>query len=44
MFINFELISGVCFGIQFIFKDELNEGEGWYLLIELGIIRIIVEK
>lgn len=45
MFINFELISGVCFGIQFITKNDVGElDDGWYILIELGIIRIILEK
>ena len=45
MFVTFELISGVCFGIQFVTKSEVGELEdGWYLLIELGIIRMIVER
>ena len=45
MFVTIELISGVCFGIQFITKNEIGDMEdGWYLLIELGIIRMIVEK
>ena len=45
MFVTFELISGVCFGIQFVTKNEVGELEdGWYLLIELGIIRMIVER
>ena len=44
MFISVEFISGVVFGIEFIFKETLNEGKGWYVLIELGIIRIIIDK
>lgn len=45
MFITFELISGVSFGIQFVTKSDVGELEdGWYILIELGIVRIIVEK
>ena len=45
MIVTFELISGLCFGVQFISKNDLGDLEdGWYLLIELGIIRIIVER
>lgn len=45
MFVTLELISGVCFGIQFITKDELGEfDDGWFLLLEFGIFRVIVEK
>lgn len=45
MFITFEFISGVCFGIQFITKNEVGEfDDGWFLLLELGIFRIILEK
>ncbi len=45
MFITFECISGLCFGVQFISKNDLGDLEdGWYILIELGIVRIIVEK
>lgn len=44
MFVTFELISGMCLGIQLITKQELDEGEGWFLIVELLIFRIIVEK
>lgn len=44
MFISVEFISGVVFGLELIVKEELNEGKGWYVLIELGIIRIIIDK
>ena len=44
MFITFELISGVGFGLEIITKNQLEEGEGWYLIIELGIVRIILDK
>ena len=44
MFVAFELISGVGFGIEIITKNQLDEGEGWYLIIELGIVRIILDK
>jgi len=44
MFVTFELIAGVGFGIEVITKNQLDEGEGWYLIIELGIIRVIVDK
>jgi hypothetical protein len=44
MFVTFELISGMCVGLQLITKAELDEGEGWFLIVELGIFRIIIEK
>ena len=45
MTVTLEFISGVSFGIQVITKEELDEeDDGWYILIELGIVRIIVEK
>ena len=45
MTVTLEFISGVSFGIQVITKEDLGEGDdGWYILIELGIVRIIVEK
>lgn len=45
MIVTLEFISGVSFGIQVITKEDLGEGDdGWYILIELGIVRIIVEK
>lgn len=44
MFITFEFISGIVFGVEFVFKDSLNEGDGWYALLELGIFRVIIEK
>jgi len=44
MFVTIELISGVSLGTQFISKSDLEDGDGWYLIIELLIFRIIVEK
>lgn len=44
MFISVEFISGLVFGIEFIFKETLNEGKGWYAMLELGIIRVIIDK
>lgn len=44
MFILFEFISGFAVGVEFVTKKEIGEGEGWYFLIELGIIRIILDK
>ena len=44
MFVTFELIRGFGFGIEIITKNQLDEGEGWYLIIELGIVRIILDK
>ncbi len=44
MFVTIEFISGLVFGIELIFKEELHEGKGWYVLIELGIIRVIIDK
>lgn len=44
MFVTFELISGVGFGIKIITKNQLDEGECCYLIIELGIVRIILDK
>jgi hypothetical protein len=44
MIVTLEFISGVAFGIQMITKEELDEGEGWFVLIELGIIRLIFER
>lgn len=45
MFVTTEFISGVCFGVQFITKEELEvEENGWYLILEIGIIRLIFEK
>jgi hypothetical protein len=44
MFIIFEFISGFSVGIEIVTKKELGEGEGWFILLELGIIRLIFEK
>jgi hypothetical protein len=44
MFISFEFICGVCVGFELISKQEVDDTEGWYLFIQLGIIRIILEK
>lgn len=45
MTVTLEFISGVSFGIQVITKEDLGEeDEGWFLLVELGIIRLIFEK
>lgn len=44
MFILFEFISGFAVGVEFVTKKELGEGEGWYVLLELGIIRLIFDK
>ena len=45
MFITLEFISGVSVGIQMITRQDLGEeGDGWYILLELGIIRLIFEK
>ena len=44
MFISFEPITGVGLGIEWIGKDTLEEGKGWYLIIELLILRIIIDK
>ena len=44
MFITIEFISGLVFGVELLFKESLNEGKGWYALLELGIIRVIIDK
>lgn len=45
MFISFEFISGVAIGTEFVFKREIGESdEGWYLIIDLLIFRIVVDK
>ena len=45
MFITFELISGVSLGMQLITKEELGDDEnGWYFILELFIVRIIIDK
>lgn len=45
MFITFELISGVSLGMQIITKEELGDAEsGWYFILELLIVRIIIDK
>lgn len=45
MTVTLEFISGVSFGIQVITKEDLGDGDdGWFLLVELGIIRLIFEK
>lgn len=45
MFITFELISGVSLGVQCITKDDLGDFEdGWYLILEFLIFRVIIEK
>lgn len=45
MFITFELISGVSLGMQLITKQELGDDEsGWYFILELLIVRIIIDK
>jgi hypothetical protein len=45
MYISFEFICGVCVGFELISKSEIDDSEeGWYLFIQLGIIRIILEK
>ena len=45
MFITFEFISGVSLGVQFITKQQIGEDEsGWYFILELLIVRIIIDK
>jgi hypothetical protein len=45
MIVTLEFISGVSFGIQRITKRDLGDDEdGWYILLELGIIRLIFER
>lgn len=44
MFISFEFICGVCVGFELISKAEIDDSEGWYFFLQLGIIRIIIEK
>lgn len=45
MTVTLEFISGVSFGIQVITKEDLGEEEdGWFVLVELGVIRLIFEK
>lgn len=45
MIITLELISGVSFGVQFITKEELGDDDnGWYVLVEVGVLRFIFEK
>jgi hypothetical protein len=45
MFISFEFICGACVGFELISKSEIDDNEdGWYIFLQLGIIRIIIEK
>ena len=45
MFITLEFISGVSLGIQMITKRDLGDDEdGWYFILELLIVRIIIDK
>lgn len=45
MFVSFEFISGVAIGTEIIFKREVGESDvGWYLIIDLLIFRIVIDK
>lgn len=45
MICTLEFISGVAIGVQMITKRDLDEDiDGWFILVELGIIRLIIEK
>ena len=43
MAIQFELISGVCFGLEYV--DNTDEPDvSFYILLELGFFRVIFTK
>lgn len=40
-----DVICGFCVGIEYADSETLNEEfDDWYLIIELGIIRITIQK
>jgi hypothetical protein len=45
MLISLNFISGISLGIEFLTKKELGEEEeGWYGVIDLLIVRVLIEK
>lgn len=41
----FEFITGVTFGFEHVSFTEVDrEGDGWILVIHLGILRILLES
>ena len=43
--IRIEFITGFSIGGEFVDKRDLEDGgEGWVLLFDLGIIRLLIEK
>lgn len=45
MFVQFNFISGMSVGIEWHSKQEMGEDdEGWYLVIDLLILRILIDK
>lgn len=42
---HWETIGGVVFGFDFYTKNEIDiPGEGWYLTLHLGIVRVTIER
>jgi hypothetical protein len=44
-YVKVEVIQGVSVGFEYINKDDLGEPfDGWYLVVDLFIIRILFER
>lgn len=45
LYVDFEWIQGVGLGFEIISKQDAGEqGGGWYLIIDLVILRILIDK
>lgn len=44
MILSFGFISGVMFGFELVDKEDLEEGPGVFLVVDLFIVRIFLEK
>jgi hypothetical protein len=45
MIVGLEFIAGMMLGVEFITKEEFFDDEtGWILIIDLLIVRIMIEK
>lgn len=45
MYVVFQFISGVVFGIELLTYEEIGmEGNGWICALNFGIFRLCIEK
>ena len=44
MLVYLNLITGLCFGAEFLGKDDVHEGDAWALNFDPGIFRITFVK